>query len=175
MSKWEVSEQEWEALDRMRFATAEAPVFRNVTIILMTAVGRTKKSIASDLGCSPATVDNVRQRYRQHGREGLRPRKPPGRASRATGEYRAVMRRAVQAPPSQFGYGFSVWSVARLGQHLTKQTGVRFSEDQLGRLLHQEGFSFQRPKHTLKGKRDEVAYEQARQELHAMKKKPWLR
>lgn len=175
MSRWELSEQEWDALDRMRFATTEAAVFRNVTIILMTAVGRTKESIARDLGCSPATVDTVRQQYRQHGREGLRRSKSPGRPSRATAEYRAALRQAVQTPPPQLGYGFSVWSVARLGQHLKKQTGISFSEDQLSRLLHQEGFSFQRPKHTLKGKRDEAAYEQARQELHDMKKKPWPR
>jgi len=70
------------------------------------------------------------------------------------------------------GYGFSVWSVTRLGQHLKRQTGLACSEEQLGGLLHQEGFSFQRPKHTLKGKRDERAYEQARQELQVMKKKP---
>src|SRR5215471_5124015 len=171
MPRWELSTQEWEALDRMRFATTEAALFRNVTIILMTAAGRTKASIASDLGCSPATVDNVRQRYQQYGREGLRRAPSPGRPSRATAEYRAALRQVVQTAPQQLGYGFSVWSVARLGQHLKKQTGLSFSEDQLGRLLHQEGFSFQRPKHTLKGKRDEGAYEQARQELQAMKKK----
>lgn len=175
MSRWNLSEQEWEALDRMRFATTEAQVFRNVTIILMTAVGRTKGSIAGDLGCSLATVDNVRQRYRQHGREGLRHAQPPGRPSRATAAYRAALRQAVQPPPQHLGYGFSVWSVARLGQHLKKQTGISFSEDQLGRFLHQEGFSFQRPKHTLKGKREEGAYEQARQALQTMKKKPWPR
>ena len=172
MSRWTLSEQEWEALDRMRFTTTDAALFRNVTIVLMTAVGRTKASIANDLGCSPATVDNVRQRYRQQGREGLRRGQSPGRPSRATAEYRAVLRQTVQTPPQHLGYGFSVWSVARLGQHLKKQTGISFSVDQLGRLLHQEGFSFQRPKHTLKGKRDEVAYEQARQELDVMKKKP---
>ena len=175
MSQWDLSEQEWEALDRMRFATTDAALFRNVTIILMTAAGRTKASIAQDLGCSRGTVDNVRHRYQQHGREGLRRVSPPGRPSRATAEYRAALRWTVQTPPHQLGYGFSVWSVARLGQHLQRQTGIRFSEDQLGRLLHQEGFSFQRPKHTLKGKRDEVTYEQARQELQDMKKKPLLR
>jgi putative transposase len=175
MSRWNLSEQEWEALGRMQFATTESQVFRNVTIILMTAVGRTKESIASDLGCSPATVDNVRQRYRQRGREGLRRGQPPGRPSRATTEYRAALRQAVQTPPQQLGYGFSVWSVARLGQHLKEQTGISFSEDQLGRLLHQEGFSCQRPKHTLKEKRDEIAYAKAHQELHTMKKKPWPR
>jgi len=171
MSRWDLSEQEWDALDRMRFATTEAALFRNVTIILMTAAGRTKASIAGDLGCSRATVDNVRQRYQQYGREGLRRAPVPGRPSRATEKYRAVLCQVVQTPPQQMGYGFSVWSVARLGQHLKKQTGISFSEDQLGRLLHQEGFSFQRPKHTLKGKRDEAAYEQARQELQDMKKK----
>lgn len=126
-------------------------------------------------GCSPATVDNIRQRYQQQGREGLRRAQPPGRPSRATAEYRAALRRTVQTPPQHWGYGVSVWSVARLGQHLKHQTGLALSEKQLGRLLPQEEFSFQRPKHTLKGKRDEVAYEQARQELHDMKKKPWRR
>lgn len=175
MSQWELDAQEWEALDRMRFATTQAALFRNVTIILMTAAGRTKASIARDLGCSLATVDNIRARYQQQGREGLRRQPSPGRPSRATAEYRAVLRRTVQTPPQQLGDGFSNWSVARLGQYLKRQTGLMFSEDQLGRLLHQEGFSFQRPKHTLKGKRDEGAYEQACQELQDMKKKPWLR
>jgi transposase len=78
----------------------------------------------------------------------------------------------MQTLPQHLGYGFSVWSMARLGQHLKRQTGISFSEDQLGRLLHQEGFSFQRPKHPLKGKRDEVAYEQAGKELRDMKKSP---
>jgi len=29
------------------------------------------------------------------------------------------------------------------------------------RILHEEGFSSQRPKHTMKGKRNEAAYEKA--------------
>lgn len=171
MSCWELSTQEWEALDRMRFATTEAALFRNVTIILMTAAGRTKASIARDLGCSPATVDNIRSRYQAQGREGLRHSTSPGRPSRATAEYRATLRQAIQTPPQHLGYGLSTWSGARVGQHLKRQTGITFSDDQLARLLHQEGFSVQRPKHTLKGKRDESAYEQARQELQDMKKK----
>jgi len=171
----ELSDQEWEALDRVRFGTTEAHVFRNATIILMTAVGRAKASIAQDLGCSPATVDNVRQRYRQRGLDGLRRGTPPGRRSRATAAYRTALRHTLHTPPAQLGYGFSVWSVARVGQHLKRTMGVAFSEDHLRRLVHAEGFSFQRPKHTLKGKRNEAAYTQARQELQGWKKKPSLR
>ena len=83
MAAWNLDDAEWDALDDLRFSTNDADVFRNATIILMTGVGRSKFNIAEDLGCSPATVDNVRKRYRERGLEGLRRRPPPGRISRA--------------------------------------------------------------------------------------------
>ena len=171
MAAWSLSEKAWDALDRLRFSTTDAVVFRNATIILMSAAGRSKSSIAYDLGCSIGTVDIARQRYRQSGPNGLIPGKPPGRTSRATPEYRAALRTAVETPPQDLGYGFSVWSLARLNAHLIKETGIGFSDDQLGRIMKQEGFSFQRPKHTMKGKRDEAAYQQAAEELDGLKKK----
>jgi putative transposase len=170
MAAWKLSDSEWEALDRLRFSTTDAKLFRNATIILMTGVGRSKSSIAEDLGCSPATVDNIRRRYREGGVERLRDRKPPGRKSRATPAYRAALRKAVETPPQALGFGFSVWSAKRLAEYLKRQTGVSLSDDQFRRILHQEGFSFQRPKHTMKGKRDEVAYGKAKRRLKRLKK-----
>jgi transposase len=174
MAAWSLSNKQWDALDRLRFSTSDAAVFRNATIILMSAVGRSKASIAYDLGCSIGTVDIARQRYRQSGVEGLIPGKPSGRVSRATPEYRAALERVIKTPPQDLGYGFSVWSLARLNAHLLKETGIGFSEDQLGRIMRQEGFSFQRPKHTMKGKRDEEAFQKAGRKLRALKKKPSL-
>ena len=171
MAAWKLSAKAWDALDELRFSTSDARVFRNATIILMSAVGRSKPSIAHDLGCSIGTVDNVRAAYRERGIEGLKPQKPPGRPSRATPEYRAALRKAVLTPPQELGYGFSVWSLARLSAHLEKATGVRLSDDQLGRIMRQEKFSFRRPKHTMKGKRDEQAYQKAARTLRTLKKK----
>jgi len=171
MAAWSLSDKEWDALDRLRFTTTDAVVFRNATIILVSAAGRSKASIASDLGCSIGTVDLARKHYREGGPQGLIPGKPPGRASRATPAYRAALRIAVETPPQELGYGFSVWSLARLNAHLLKRTGITFSEDQLGRIMKQEGFSFQRPKHTMKGKRDEAAFQRAAVKLRALKKK----
>lgn len=173
MAAWTLTTTAWDALDELRFTTTDKRLFRNATIILMSAVGRTKVSIAQDMGCSPSTVDLIRRAYRHRGVDGLQPGKPSGRKSRATPEYRRVLRETVMASPTSWGYGFSVWSLARLGAHLKKQTGIEFSEDQLGRVMKEEKFTFQRPKHTLKGKRDEVAYEAAREELDILKKKPW--
>jgi transposase len=175
MSAWTLSEEEWDALDELRFSTNDADVFRNATVILMSGVGRTKFDIAEDLGCSPATVDNVRKRYRQSGLAGLPRGKPPGRPSRATPAYRAALREAADTPPQTLGYGFSVWSANRLAKHLERKTKIALSDDRLRIILAEEGFSFQRPKHTMKGKRDEAAYERARDELKTLKKKPSAR
>lgn len=173
MNGWKLTDKQWEALDELRFSTTDKALFRNATIILMSAAGRSKPEIANDLGCSIGTVDIVRRRYRGQGLAGLANRKPPGRVSRATAEYRAALRTALQTPPQSLGYGFSVWSLARLNAHLAKTTKISFSDDQLGRIMHAEGFSVQRPKHTTKGKRDEAAYEKSRRQLKRLKKGRW--
>ena len=172
MTRWKLTDAQWDALDNLRFSTTDAEVFRNGTVILMTAVGRSKQSIAADLGCSPGTVDNVRKRYRERGLAGLKRRKPPGPTPLATAEYRTALRLAVQTPPQTLGFGFSVWSAARLAAYLQRQTGIALTADRVRRILHEEGFSFQRPKHTMKGKRNEAAYEKARRQLKRMKKGP---
>ena len=67
--------------------------------------------------------------------------------------------------PQRRAETLSLPEAARLAEHLARQTGIRFSPDQLRRLLHREGFSVQRPKHTMKGRRDEVAYTKAKEQL----------
>ena len=166
-----LTEGQWDELDRLRFTAKSADVFRNCLIILMSDSSDTIHSIAEHLGCGTDTVVRVRRLYRKDGVQALRPIKPPGRPARTTPEFISQMRQAVQGNPMTLGYGFSTWSVARLGVHLTKTTGIRFSTGQLGRLLRRHGFSFQRPKHTLKGKRDEAAYEKSKAELIVLKKK----
>ncbi len=145
MAARKLSDDEWDALDELRFSANDVGVFHNTTVILMSAVGRSKFDIAEDLGCSPATVDNVRKRYRQRGLEGLQRRKSPGRPSRATPEYRVALRKAVQTPPQTLGYGFSVWSANRLAKHLEKTSKISLSDDRVRELLVEEKFSFHRP------------------------------
>ena len=71
MVSLKLTDKQWDALDQMRFSTRDAKVFRNATIILLSAAGNSKPRIAQELGCSPATVDNVRKAYRQRGLDGL--------------------------------------------------------------------------------------------------------
>ncbi len=109
-----LTDTQWEQLDHLRMSTASADVFRNCTIILMSAMGRSKASIPNDLGCCTDTDARVRRLYREGGAQALLPIKPPGRPSRATPEFINQMKRAVQTNPLTLGYGFSTWSAARL-------------------------------------------------------------
>jgi transposase len=168
----QLTAKQFDELDRVRFRTSSADVFRNCLIILMSDVGQTAQAIAQHLGVGTDTITRVRRLYRKGGVAALCPIKPPGRKSKATPEFLRAMTQAVQTSPLTLGYGFSNWSVVRLAEYLAKTTGIRFSDDQLRRLLHQEGFSVQRPKHTMKGKRDEKAYHKAQKELQVLKKKP---
>jgi transposase len=167
-----LTEAQWDELDRLRFTTLSAKVFRNCLIVLKSDLGETIASIADELGCGTDTVIRVRRQYRQGGARTLHPEKPSGRKSRATPDFLAEMKQAVQTNPLTLGYGFSNWSAARLAAHLARKTGIGFSEDQMIRLLHDHGFSVHRPKHTLKGKRDEAAYQKAKAKLAVLKKTP---
>lgn len=166
-----LTDEQWDELDHLRFSTASADVFRNCLIILMSDSRDTIRVIAESLGCGTDTVVRVRRLYRQGGVAALPPLKPAGRPSRATPEFLQAMGQVVQTNPLTLGYGFANWSVVRLAAHLAKTTGIRFSDDQLRRLLHRADFSVQRPKHTMKGKRDEKAFGKAQKELRVLKKK----
>ena len=167
-----LSDDQWDEIGRVRFSAGSAEVFRNCLIILYSHSRDTIEAIANRLGCSTDTVKRVRKLYRQGGAAALRPIKPPGRTGRATPQYLSQMRLAVQANPMDLGYGFSVWSAKRLAEHLAKVTGIRLSDDRLRKLLHQHGYSVHRPKHTLKGKRDEIEYNKAKRKLVRLKKTP---
>jgi transposase len=168
MARLVLSDSQRQRLEQLRSDAKDARVFRNAAIILQTADGHPERAIAHALGCSGATIDRVRRRYRAAGPAGLIPTKPPGRPSRATPEYRAAMTQAIRTPPQSLGYGFSTWSVARLAQHLKKTTGIALGVDQVRRLLRRARFSVQRPKHTMRGKRDEGEFERAKAELKGL-------
>lgn len=166
-----LTEEQVDALDRVRLKTPSADVFRNCTIILMSNAGRSKASIAEVMGCGTATVERVRRLYKTMGILGLTPIKPPGRPARLSEALRAPMLEAIQTDPRTLGYGFTTWSVARLAEHLRRRCRLRASPSTVRRVLAHEQFSLQRPKHTLEGKRDEKAHARAKKELAGLKKK----
>lgn len=166
-----LSVEEVEVLDTLRSKAPSAAMFRNCTMILMSDAGRSKASIAEDLGCGTATVERVRRLYKTMGILGLTPIKPPGRPARLSEALHEPVLEAIQTDPHALGYGFATWSVARLTEHIHRRRRLRASPSTVRRVLAHECFSLQRPKHTLEGKRDEKAHATVKKELAILKKK----
>jgi len=76
----------------------------------------------------------------------------------------------VAPPPQNLGYAFTSRTLPRLARSLKETCEVSVQPHYLGLLLHRMGIQRRRPKHVLRGQRDEVAQAQAKEELHRIKK-----
>jgi transposase len=177
MRQLEVRLKPWER--RMLLSLRDRPpsprVGRRATCLLLSAAGEPARQIARVTGMSLDAVTDVRRRWRdaRGSRRRLRSlldRPRIGRPAKVTAAYRRELRRALDKGPLSFGYLFTVWSIARLRTHLRKVTGITVSRDWLRRLAHREGFVVGRPKHTLRGKRNEAEYRRAKRRLERLKK-----
>jgi len=164
----------WETR-RLRQVRDRAPsprVAKRAVCLLLSAAGDAAKAITRVTGLSLDAVTDIRRRWRKRRLRSLADRPRSGRPPRVTAGYRREMRRALRLGPLAFGYVFTVWSIARLGTYLTRRTGIAVSRDWLRRLVHAQGFAVGRPRHTLRGKRDEREYRRARRRLGRLKRGP---
>jgi transposase len=177
MRQLEVHLKPWERrmLRSLRDKPPSPRVGRRAVCLLLSADGEPARRIARATGMSPDAVTDVRRRWRRARGSRLRSlldRPRAGRPAKVTVAYRRELRRALDKGPLAFGYLFTVWSIARLRTHLKEVTGIIVSRDWLRRLAHAEGFVIGRPKHTLRGKRNEAEYRRARGRLGRLKKGP---
>lgn len=157
-------------LQQIRDHPPSARVGKRAVCLLLSADGSPSKLISQVTGLSKDAIPDIRRRWQERGMASLKELPRPGRPPKITPEYRKQLRKAVRAGPLSYGYVFSVWSIARLNSHLQTATGIRICDDWLRRLVHAEGFVYRRPKHTLKGKRNEKAFRKAQKALNRLKK-----
>lgn len=162
--------REQRGLEFLRDQSPSPRIVKRAMCLLLSAAGESAKAICRITGLGRNSVTNIRRRWREHRLRSLKDQLRSGRPPRVTAEYRRELRRAIRRGPLAFGYVFTVWSVARLASHLHRITGITLSHDWLRRVVHAEGFVIGRPKHTLRGKRDEREYQDARRRLDRLKK-----
>jgi transposase len=102
----------------------------------------------------------------------LVPKKPPGAAPRLTDDQRAELTMAIILGPQAAGFNTGVWTGPMIGEWIRREYGVRYHNHHIPRLLHQLGFSVQRPRKRLaRADREKQEY-WLRTRLPAIKKKP---
>jgi len=60
----------------------------------------------------------------------------------------------VDKEPKEFGYEFGRWTGKRLSEHLEKETGIKLSKSQIGRILSREKYVYIWGKSSLEDKQD---------------------
>ena len=133
---------------------------------------RSRLEVAAQFDVHPATVGRWATHFRRRGVDGLRApeRDRRGRPRKLHTQDLEWLRQTVLTPPPQLGYAFTNWTLPRLAWYLKQQRAVKVQPHYLGLLLRRMGLSRQRPKHVLRGKRDEQAHTQAKAELEQLKK-----
>jgi transposase len=111
--------------------------------------GKAVLTLVTELEVVRASVNQWLRWYDTAGTEALRPRKAPGAAPKLTKQQRAELVQLIEAGPQASGYSSGVWNGPRIGDLIHKRYGVRYHNHHVPRLLHQLGFSVQRPRKRL--------------------------
>jgi len=140
--------------------------------VLLLADGLTRDAVAAQFGVHAATVGRWASCYRRRGVDGLRgpERDGRGRPPKLSAQHLKQLQEVVLTPPQTLGYAFTAWSLPRLALYMQQTCQVSVQPHYLGLLLHRMGIQRRRPKHVLRGKRDETAHAQAKEELQKIKK-----
>ena len=133
--------------------------------------GKRVIQLAEDLGVARSTVNQWLRWYEARGADGLRTRKPPGAAPRLSPKQQSELVELIEGGPQAYGYTGGVWTGPRIGDLIWKRFGVRYHNHHVPRLLHQLGFSVQRPRKRLARADIEAQEIWLRKRLPAIKKK----
>lgn len=135
-------------------------------------LGYKPKEVADLLLITQTSVYNIHTRWRETKLDSLVDRPRSGRPKRGGDEYDQQLEALLETDPQTLGYGFTVWNVERLLDHLEIQTGIRPHSNTLLNRLKRLGYVFRRPKHDLTNLQDPKAKETAAETLQELKKKP---
>jgi len=166
-----LSEQHRQDLLAVAASTNDADYRDACRAILLLGSGQTRAEVARHFGVHPATIGRWAAAYRTRGLDGfhgpLEDRR--GRPRKLTTEHLALIKQTVLTLPKDLGYAFTNWTLPRLARYVEDRLGVSVEPHYLGMLLHRMGLALHRPKHVLRGKRDEQAHADAKAELAILK------
>lgn len=134
--------------------------------------GRRVVEMAAELGVDRSSINRWLQWYESMGVEGLVTGKPPGPAPRLTSDQWAQLICLIEEGPTAAGYTSGVWTGPMIGDLIEQRFGVRYHNHHIPRLLHQLGFSVQRPRKRLARADAEKQALWLRKTFPAIKKKP---
>ena len=107
--------------------------------------GESPTKMAELLGINQDTIFNWLAKYREGGWDNLKRRKASGRPPRVQGCHLKWIYKMITKDPQQLKLPFVLWTRKRVQQAIKEKYGIKLSVTSVGRLMHQLGFSCQKP------------------------------
>ena len=128
---------------------------------------RPLRNIARMIGVSLSSVKRWKVAWQTGGVNALAAKPHPPRAAKLSEKQKLQLVKLLLCGPRACGFGTDLWTCARVAAVVRKRFGVRYHPDHVGRILHDLGFSPQKPRL--------VAREQDRQAVERWRKEDWPR
>jgi transposase len=153
-------------------ASDDLSAWRRAKAVLGYIEGQTVLYLSGVLDITRGSINRWLQWYEADGIEGLCSKKAAGRTPRLTQEQRDELAAIIEAGPQAAGYSSGMWTGPMLGDWVRSHFNVVYHNQHIPRLLHQMGFSVQRPRKRLARADAEAQAHWIRVRFPAIKKKP---
>ena len=107
--------------------------------------GLSQSAVAREVGAHRQSVCRWARELEQSGLRGLRRAARTGRPPKLSVAQLRELERALKRGPETFGFTSGLWTATRVRELIAQQTGVRYHEDHVWRILRKLGWSCQRP------------------------------
>lgn len=101
--------------------------------------------VAHRVGVDRRSVRRWKAAYQQQGKAALQAKPAPGRPPALDAKARSRMERTLLKGAVAAGFATDLWTCPRIAEVIERQFGVSYHVDHVGRLLHQLGWSPQKP------------------------------
>jgi transposase len=145
-----LSEEDHQALMEMYRTTALPRMRTRAQMMLLSfEQGLKAPQIAHIVRESESSVQRWLKRYQAEGIKGLLDAPQSGNPGKVTQVYKQQLLSSVRQRPRALGLEFSLWTLARLSDHLAEQTGIRLSGEGVRQQLKAAEIVLSRPQHKI--------------------------
>src|ERR1039457_1786980 len=147
-------------------------VAKRLQAVVLNSEGRTSSELAGILKAPRSKVSEWLSLYQKHGVDGLLEGYRSGRPSSLTAEQRAQLGDILESGPVAYGLDTGIWTSPMLAWVIEEEFGITYHPGHVRKLLHQMGFSVQRPRRVL-ARADAAAQDRWHRRTYPnLKKKP---
>lgn len=113
--------------------------------LVQVSQGCSYREVAAGLGIAVGTVSHWVSRYQNEGVSGLATKPRSGRPRRLSEEELCVFEGIIDAGAMAYGFPNDLWDAKRAAAVIQESFGVSYHPNHVAKVLHQRGFSVQRP------------------------------